>query len=122
MDRAARIPGVGLATRAAGLLRQWGASNYGTPPPSDGFDLLVTMGSATGTTDGSGDLTVTFPRAFPNGVNLVIDVAGDNLHGFSIAYTDRDLVHVQDPALHDGRCRRREHAGPVELDRDRLVT
>lgn len=52
----------------------------GSAPNFVSSDFRIQTGSMVAGTDGAGDLTLTFPGAFPNGLLTVIVQQGDNTH------------------------------------------
>lgn len=75
------IPWIMAETAQDDRLRMWadpGAALAGSFPAAGLGPWLVQASTVVGTTDGSGVLAITFPRAFPNGLVSVVAVQGGN--------------------------------------------
>lgn len=62
-----------------------GGSGTASPPTAGTGQFYTQVGTTVGTTNVSGDLTITFPAAFPNGIITVIACQGDITTGGLVA-------------------------------------
>lgn len=69
------------------------AGDYGgSPPPVGTPSFLMVPMTAVGSTDSSGNLPISFPIAFPNGILTILVCPGDNVASLSQVQVEESTV------------------------------